>query len=210
MEISPVGARILGCLLEKRRTTPDQYPLSLNALVNACNQTTNRWPVVRYDEDTVEAGLDQLRALELIRREKPHGGRAIKYSEMLAQVIPMGEAELALMGVLLLRGPQTVGELKGRTERLYEFADLASVDGALALLSGHEDGPWVEQLARESGRKEPRWRELLSGARVDEPADDVADVTPAGTPLAARLDALEAEVARLTAFVDGLGQDRRQ
>lgn len=210
MEISPVGVRILGCLLEKRRTTPDQYPLSLNALVNACNQTTNRWPVVRYDEDTVEAGLDELRALELIRREKPHGGRAIKYSEMLAHVIPMGEAELALMGVLLLRGPQTAGELKGRTERLHEFADLAAVDGALALLTGHEDGPWVEQLAREPGRKEPRWRELLSGVGVDARHDDVAEVTSAGPPLAERLDALEAEVARLTAIVDGLARDPRQ
>ena len=209
MEISPVGARVLDCLLEKRRTTPDQYPLSLNALVNACNQSTNRWPVVRYDEDTVEAGLDELRAVELIRREKAHGGRAIKYSEVLAQVIPLGDAELALMCVLLLRGPQTAGELKGRSERLHEFADLAAVDGALALLTAHEDGPWVVQLAREPGRKEPRWRELLSGAGVDAPGD-VADVTPAGTPLAERLDALEAEVARLTAVVDGLARDPRQ
>ena len=111
-ELSPVAARILGCSLEKQRTTPDQYPLSLNSLVAACNQTTNRWPVVRYDAETVEAGLDELRERQLVRREKPHGGRAIKYSHSLPSVVPLAEPGLAVLAVLLLRGPQTPGELK--------------------------------------------------------------------------------------------------
>ena len=210
MEISSVAARVLGCLLEKQWTTPDLYPLSLNSLVSACNQTTNRWPVVRYDEGAVEAGLDELRELELVRREKPHGGRAIKFSQLLPRILPMGEPELALICVLLLRGPQTPGELKTRTERLYSFADLGSVDGALGRLVTHEDGPLVEQLPREAGHKEPRWRELLSTPGFFAATVDVAHVTPtANAPvgLAERVADLEAEVARLAALLDGLADD---
>ena len=217
MEISPVAARILGCLVEKERTTPDLYPLSLNSLLSACNQTTNRWPVVRYDEDTVEAGLDELRGLELIRREKPHGGRAIKFSQLIPRVFPMGEPALALLGVLLLRGPQTPGELKGRSERLHAFADLGAVDATLELLVNHEDGPLVEPLPREPGRKEARWRELLSATDAGATIGDVADVTRDDTldamvrgGLNERVGALEAEVARLSALLDGLAGDRQQ
>jgi hypothetical protein len=213
MQISPVAARILGCLLEKERTTPDQYPLSLNALVNACNQTTNRWPVVRYDEATVEAGLDELRGLELIRREKPLGGRAIKYSQVVARVVPMGAPELALLCVLLVRGPQTPGELKTRTERLHTFSGLDAVDDALARMIRHEDGPLVEQLPREPGRKEARWRECLSGgvAEVTDEAPSGAAVSagPEAGSLGARVAALEAEVARLAAALDGLAPQAR-
>ncbi len=225
MQISPEAARVLGCLVEKARTTPDQYPLSLNALVNACNQTTNRWPVVRYDEHTVEAALDDLRAHELIRREKPHGGRAIKYSELVAGALRLDEARIAVLAVLLLRGPQTPGELKARTERLHAFADLDAVDAALQALAADEDGPLVEQLPREPGRKEARWRDRLQpaaggsgpvtgpavAAGVGDAADarsdasGVAQVTDAG--MAARVEALEAEVARLRALVDGLARD---
>jgi uncharacterized protein YceH (UPF0502 family) len=210
MELTAVAARVLGCLLEKARTTPDQYPLSLNALVAACNQTTNRWPVVRYDEETVEAGLDELRALELIRREKPHGSRAIKYSESVTRVIPLDGAGLALLTVLLLRGPQTPGELKARTERLHRFEDLASLDEALSGLVRHEDGPLVTQLPREPGRKEARWRDTLQPAAADVDADSVAgsaaarvsEVTP--RDLAARVEVLEAEVGRLRAEVEAM------
>ncbi len=218
MQISPVAARILGCLLEKERTTPDQYPLSLNALVNACNQTTNRWPVVRYDEATVEAGLDELRGLELIRREKPLGGRAIKYSQVVGRVVPMGAPELALVGVLLLRGPQTPGELKARSERLHAFSGLDAVDDALGRLLRHEDGPLVAQLPREPGRKEARWSELLTGGVAVVTAavtnatgsDRPVDRGPApGESLAARVAALEAEVARLAAELDGLAPRAR-
>ena len=215
MELSVVAARVLGCLLEKQRTTPDLYPLSLNSLVGACNQTTNRWPVVRYDEATVQAGLDELRELELVRREKPLGGRAIKFSQLLPRVFPMAEPQLALMCMLLLRGPQTPGELKTRTERLYAFADLGSVDAALAVLIQHEDGPFVEVLGREPGRKEARWRELLSadsdnvghpGPEGEEPhSQEVAAVS-----LVSRVADLETEVARLAAMLDGLTLDPRQ
>jgi uncharacterized protein YceH (UPF0502 family) len=213
MEISAVAARILGCLVEKERTTPDLYPLSLNSLLSACNQTTNRWPVVRYDEDMVETGLDELRGLELIRREKPHGGRAIKFSQLLPRVFPMGEPALAVLGVLLLRGAQTPGELKGRSERLHAFADLGAVDTALAFLANHEDGPLVELLPRELGRKEARWHELLSAGDVGAAIGDVADVTP-GVMVAGglneRVGALEAEVGRLSALLDGLAGDPQQ
>ncbi len=232
VELSPVAARVLGCLVEKQRTTPDLYPLSVNALVGACNQTTNRWPVVRYDEATVQAGLDELREQELVRREKPHGGRAIKFSQLLPRVVPMAEPELALVAVLLLRGPQTPGELKARTERLHAFADLGSVDAALTRLVDHEDGPFVRLLAREPGRKEARWMELLSapedgGVRAaadvgpgdvgpgDVGPDDVAGVTPRGdgagpASLADRVAELEAEVARLGGLLDGLVRGDRQ
>ena len=216
MELSAVAARVLGCLLEKQRTTPDLYPLSLNSLVGACNQTTNRWPVERYDESAVQAGLDELRELELVRREKPHGGRAIKFSQLLPRAIPMGEPQLALMCVLLLRGPQTPGELKTRTERLYAFADLGSVDAALAVLVHHEDGPFVEALPRDPGRKEGRWRELLSadGDDVDPGGSEVGP--PPSRPeapdvsLTNRVADLETEVARLAAVLDGLARDPRQ
>lgn len=220
MELTPVASRILGCLLEKERTTPDQYPLSLNALVAACNQTTNRWPVVRYAPDTVEAGLDELREHELVRREKPHGGRAIKYSQSIGRVVPVSEPGLALLAVLLLRGPQTPGELKARCERLHEFADLDAVDRTLGELRDHEDGPLVVALPREPGRKESRWREQWSTGdesaapnAVTEPrASDVADVTRPddGRDLAERVARLEAEVARLTQRLDGLASDSGQ
>ncbi len=216
MELSPVAARVLGCLLEKQRTTPDLYPLSLNSLVGACNQTTNRWPVVRYEEARVQAGLDELRELELVRREKPHGGRAIKYSQLLPHVIPLGDPQLALMCVLLLRGPQTPGELKTRSERLHTFADLGSLDEALAVLVHHEDGPFVEVLAREPGRKEARWRELLSASNGDVGSTDAADaartsvVEGVDRSLATRVSDLETEVARLTAMLDGLARGPRQ
>ncbi len=213
MQISPVAARILGCLLEKQRTTPDQYPLSLNALVSACNQTTNRWPVVRYDEATVEAGLDELRSFELIRREKPHGGRAIKYSQVVAGIVPMSGSELALLCVLLVRGPQTPGELKTRTERLHPFGGLDAVDDALGRMLRHVDGPLVEQLPREPGHKEARWRALL-GADVAEVTTDVARAEPVPSgdgadTLVERVAALEAEVARLAGMLDGLADRAR-
>ncbi|MEO6469011.1 MAG: DUF480 domain-containing protein [Acidimicrobiia bacterium] len=216
MELSAVAARVLGCLLEKQRTTPDLYPLSLNSLVGACNQTTNRWPVVRYDEATVQAGLDELRELELVRREKPHGGRAIKFSQMLPRVVPMGEPQLALLCVLLLRGPQTPGELKTRTERLHTFVDLGAVDEALAVLVRHEDGPFVDVLPREPSRKEARWCELLStpneaGRPTDRAVDaGVAVAGPGDASLAVRVADLETEVARLASVLDGLARETRQ
>jgi uncharacterized protein YceH (UPF0502 family) len=215
MRLSPPAARVLGCLVEKARTTPDQYPLSLNALVTASNQTTNRWPVVRYDEGTVETALDELRGLELIRREKPHGGRAIKYSELMGRALLLDDPAVAVLAVLLLRGPQTPGELKARTERLHAFADLGAVDDTLRALATHEDGPYVEQLPREPGRKESRWRDLLQegeGAAEGATPADVAGVTSVTTngELAARVTALEVAVAELRARLDGPTAESRQ
>jgi uncharacterized protein YceH (UPF0502 family) len=213
VQISPEAARVLGCLVEKRRTTPDQYPLSLNALVNACNQTTNRWPVVRYDERTVEDALDELRGLELVRREKPHGGRAIKYAELVAGALRLDEPRIAVLAVLLLRGPQTPGELKSRTERLHAFADLDAVDATLRALAADEDGPLVEQLPREPGRKEARWRDRLQPAGEGAAPVTGGDTAHADVPrvtagdLAARVETLEAEVARLRSVVDGLARE---
>ena len=223
MRLSPQAARVLGCLVEKARTTPDQYPLSLNALVTACNQTTNRWPVVRYAEAEVETALDDLRAAELIRREKPHGGRAIKYSELLGRALVLDDAAVAVVAVLLLRGPQTPGELKARTERLHAFTDLGAVDDTLRALATHEDGPFVEQLGGEPGRKESRWRDLLQADGSDlasEPSRDPSAEAGRSEPgvsavtsepgLETRVAALEREVAALHVRLDGLANEVRR
>lgn len=210
-------ARVLGCLLEKERTTPDAYPLSLNALVNACNQTTNRSPVVQYDEETVEAALDELRERGYVRRGVYPGSRVIKYRHAVDEVLALDAPSGAVLCVLLLRGPQTAGELKARTERLHPFGDLAAVEDALDELARHEDGPLVERLAREPGRKEPRIRELLSDAgSSDRLADRPVTSEPVGTTdapaaqeatrlvaLEERVAALEQEVERLRSAWDG-------
>jgi len=209
-------ARVLGCLLEKERTTPDAYPLSLNALANACNQTTNRSPVVHYDEETVEAALDELRELGYVRRGVYPGSRVIKYRHAVDEVLGLDAPASAVLCVLLLRGPQTAGELKARTERLHPFADLAGVEDALDVLARHEDRPLAERIAREPGQKEARIRELLSDtAPSDVPLESAVRpeptlAAPAGTDgpgrlavLEARVEALEQEVERLRSASDG-------
>jgi uncharacterized protein YceH (UPF0502 family) len=219
MTLTPEEARVLGCLLEKERTTPDAYPLSLNGLVTACNQTTNRWPVVRYDEATVEAALDGLRERGLVRRGVYPGSRVIKYRHALDDELKLAPGPMAVLGVLLLRGPQTAGELKTRTERLHGFADLVALEDAIDALVAHEDGPLVRRLEREPGQKEPRIQELLSSGASAEataggstaPAPPPAAPPPGPDPdgSAARIAALEARVARLEqdleALRDGLG-----
>jgi uncharacterized protein len=224
MSLSPEEARALGCLLEKERTTPDGYPLSMNALVSACNQSTNRSPVVSYSEDTVEAALDQLRERGFVRRGVYPGSRVIKYKHVLEEALGLGPSELALIGVLLLRGPQTPGELKSRTERLHAFADAAALQDTLDGLFTRDE-PLAKRLEREPGQKEARVRELLTdpagdvtaapdeGTVVWNPEPGAAGApaaTPAPAPTAApapagdgaadltdRLEALEAEVATL-------------
>ncbi len=150
--------RVLGCLLEKQRTTPDAYPLSLNALRLACNQATNREPVVDYDEHDVREALGRLDRHGLVRLASGAGSRAAKYRHLLADALPMGDAEQALMCVLMLRGAQTPGELKQRTERMHRFADLASVHTALEALI---ERALAECLERRPGQKEERYRQLL-------------------------------------------------
>ncbi len=152
--------RVLGCLIEKRFTTPDQYPLSLNALRLAANQSTNRDPVVSYDDHVVNEAAQRLSRYGLARLASGHTSRATKYRHLAEEGLGVDQSELALLAVLLLRGPQTPGELKGRTERMVAFDSLETVDATLEALA--QKG-YVTRLARRPGQKEERWRQLLGG-----------------------------------------------
>jgi uncharacterized protein YceH (UPF0502 family) len=201
--LSSAEVRVLGCLLEKQRTTPDQYPLSLNALRLACNQSTNRDPVVDYDEATIRDALHSLERRHLVRFAS--GSRAAKYRHLLEEVLPLDRGEHAVMAVLLLRGVQTPGELKQRTERMHAFADLAEVHETLQRLIGRE---LVRQLERRPGQKEERYGQLLQGGDEGTSVDTYAasEVEPASdeptdelTDLRERVERLEREVAELRA-----------
>jgi uncharacterized protein len=162
MQIGVEQARVVGSLIEKRLTTPQQYPLTLNALVLACNQTSNRAPVVDYDESVVESALSQLKDQRLVRFVLPsHGRSVVRYRQVLDEVLGIDDRQLALLAVLLLRGPQTVGELRTRTERMVDFDDLGSVEHDLELMTSLGDG-LVERLGRRPGQKEERWAQLLA------------------------------------------------
>ena len=169
MEPDAVEVRVLGCLIEKQRTTPDTYPLSLNSLRLACNQSTNRDPVVDYDEETVREALRRLALRGWTRLASGAGSRARKYRHLLSEVFGLDSAQLSLLAILMLRGPQTPGELKQRSDRLYRFTDLESVHVALEALveQGH-----VTRLDRRPGQKEERYEHLLEGAK-DEPPEGV-------------------------------------
>jgi uncharacterized protein len=208
----PVEIRVLGCLLEKQRTTPDAYPLTLNSLRLACNQATNRDPVVDYGESEVRAALERLGRRGWTRMAS-WGGRAQKYRHLLGEAIVASDAELAVLAVLMLRGPQTPGELKGRSERLHPFASLGEVEQTLAALAGRE---LVRALPRRPGQKEQRYEQLLGGAPDEDdqraaaavpaepPADDPGErreEPPAG--LEERVARLEREVAALRAELLG-------
>jgi uncharacterized protein YceH (UPF0502 family) len=186
--------RVLGALMEKEIATPEYYPLSLNALVNACNQKSNREPVVSYDDEITETALEGLRNKGLSMRITGRDSRVPKYEQRFTERFNLGRREAAVMCVLMLRGPQTPGELRGRTDRLYTFDDLESVESTLHKLV--EMG-FVKQLPRQVGYKEQRWAQLLSGDV------DVEDATPApaerGTSDRDRIAALERDVADLRA-----------
>jgi uncharacterized protein len=175
-ELTAPEQRVLGCLIEKRWTTPDQYPLSLNALRLACNQSTNRDPVTAYDETTVREAAQRLSLYGLARLASGHGSRATKYRHLAEDALGLGREELALLAVLLLRGPQTPGELKSRTERLAPLASLDEVERLLGVLS--ERG-YARRIGRRPGQKEDRFEHLLGGARDGE-ASAVAPAHPAG------------------------------
>jgi uncharacterized protein YceH (UPF0502 family) len=160
MEPDAVEIRVLGCLLEKQRTTPDAYPLTLNSLRLACNQSTNRAPVVDYDEATIRDALAHLSRRRWVRLTSYHGSRASKYRHLLDEALGLGDAELALLGVLMLRGAQTPGELKQRTERLHGFSDLAAIEDTLDRLIDRE---LAARLPRRPGQKEERYVQLLGG-----------------------------------------------
>jgi uncharacterized protein YceH (UPF0502 family) len=161
MELTSQEIRVLGCLAEKEATTPDTYPLSTNALLLACNQRSSRDPVVSYDEDEVTRTLVGLRELELVRTSR-EGGRVYKHAHLMRQRLGLDDAELALLSVLFLRGPQTPGELRTRTERQHAFATVDDVEQALRGLAGREP-PLTAQLERRPGQKESRWAHLLGG-----------------------------------------------
>jgi uncharacterized protein len=200
-ELTPPEQRVLGCLIEKRWTTPDQHPLSLNALRLACNQTTNRDPVTDYDDATVRDAAQRLCKYGLARLASGAGSRAIKYRHLAEEALGLDRPQLALLAVLLLRGLQTPGELKGRTERLAQIASLAQVEAILGTLG--ERG-YVRRLERRPGQKEDRFVQLLGGGELGR-EDGVAAGIPAASSsegqLAERVAALEADVAMLEADV---------
>jgi uncharacterized protein YceH (UPF0502 family) len=193
-QLNTVEARVLGALMEKEIATPDYYPLSLNALVNACNQKSNRDPIVNYDEGGVEEALASLRNLGLALRITGGDSRVPKHAQRFTEKFNLGRREAALMCALLLRGPQTVGELRGRTERFYQFDDLEAVESTLSRLAEME---FTEKLARQPGFKEARYDHLLCGktAPGEEPAPQPA--LEHGASDRDRIAALEAALADL-------------
>jgi uncharacterized protein len=209
IQLTPTEARVLGSLLEKEITTPEYYPLSLNAIVNACNQKSNREPMMILDEDAVRHALDTLDQHGLARSAATDS-RVTKFEHRLQDVFNFHRHEAALLCVLLLRGPQTPGELRTRTERLYQFDDLAAVHSVLNLLMKREP-PLVKVLPRQPGMKEARYVHLLSGD-VQEPAapsaatGSLAALETHSSADAERLTHLEEEVAALRAEVSDLRQ----
>jgi uncharacterized protein YceH (UPF0502 family) len=166
-ELSPVEQRVLGCLIEKRWTTPEQYPLSINALRLACNQSTNRDPVTTYDENAVRDAAQRLSKYGLARLASGHNSRAVKYRHLAEESLGLDREHLAVLSVLLLRGPQTPGELKQRSERLAPMPTLAAVERVLGELG---QLGYATRLERRPGQKEDRYAQLLGGAGDDEPA----------------------------------------
>jgi uncharacterized protein YceH (UPF0502 family) len=194
--------RVLGALMEKEATTPEYYPLSLNALVNACNQKSNREPVVSYDEDIVMDALDRLRDKRLSVTITGNG-RVHKYGQRISESLNLGRRESAVLCVLLLRGPQTLGEIKDRSERMHSFADLAEAEAVLDKLAGLPDGALLRKLPRQPGQKEQRFLHLLAG----EPDLEAMAESPAasfGGPT--RVEKLEQDLISLRTEFDDLKQ----
>lgn len=206
--LDPVEVRILGSLIEKDITTPEYYPLTLNALLNACNQKSNRDPVVAWDEDTVAEGLDRLHDKKLVGRLTGGGNRVPKYSHRIQEILNLGRREIAVLCELLLRGPQTLGELRDRAGRMHRFTDTDEVQSCLTRLQEYSGGPLIVQLPRQPGQKESRYAHLLSGeppvqAEADEPFTRAAAEArfSGGSGLEARVEALEAELRELREVV---------
>jgi len=223
MQLTAVEQRVIGCLIEKERATPQNYPLTLNALRLACNQSSNRDPVVDYDDHEIDQALSSLREQGLTRIVYSTSNRAAKYRHVLDEALHVGDDELAVLAVLLLRGPQTLGEIKGRTERLFVFSDLGHVQATLDRLAARDDGAFVRRLDRRPGQKDARYIHLLGSVAestfaspessdrwVDEPSDepdrprveDARPVTGDGRVIAELVD----EVARLRSEVDELAR----
>ena len=209
IEFSPVEARIIGCLLEKEITTPDQYPLSLNALTNASNQKTNRDPVLELSEAQVQQAVDSLMKKYMVSdKSAGYGGRVTKYKHRFCNTefgsLKFSKQELGIICVLLLRGAQTPGELRARTNRLCEFTDAEHVETTLRTLMTREDGPFIARLPRAAGARESRYSHLFSGhvESVEEPAA-APDESAAGAPtLSLRVSQLEEALQQLQSQVD--------
>jgi uncharacterized protein YceH (UPF0502 family) len=191
--------RVLGTLVEKQHTVPDTYPLTLNSLVSGCNQKSSRSPVMVVTEADVQVALDSLRSANLVIETS--GGRVARYSHNFERVLQIPSQAAALLTVLMLRGPQTPGELRGNSERLHKFADISAVEAFLQELAARPGGPLVVQLPRLPGARENRWAHLLSGAPKPEAA---AEAQPAEEPSVDELAALKAQVARLDSEVADL------
>jgi len=212
IEFSALEARVVGCLIEKEITTPDQYPLSLNALTNACNQKTNREPVLELTEAAVQQAVDALMKKHLVSdRSAGYGGRVTKYKHRFCNTefgsFKLSKQELGIICVLLLRGPQTPGELRSRTNRLCDFADAGQVEATLKGLMEREDGPFIARLPRAPGARESRYAHLFSGAieSVPETPDEVDDAAPGSSvTLSQRLAILEDKVAAMQREIDAL------
>jgi len=211
IELSPLEARVIGCLIEKQITTPDQYPLSLNALVNACNQKSNRDPVMEMDEVTIQGPVDQLARKHFVVEKSGFGSRVPKFQHRFCNTeygtLKLTAQELAIVCELLLRGPQTPGELRTRASRMAPFSEVGQVEAALESLRTREDGPFVVRLPREPGRRDSRYAHLFSGAvavaAIEEAPQTVAVANVAGET-SARLDRLEEQVRRLREELDDM------
>jgi uncharacterized protein len=205
-DLSPEEVRVLGCLLEKQRTTPDTYPLTLNALRAACNQSTNREPVVAYDEETIRDALDRLGRRRFTRLTSYHGSRAAKFRHLLDEALQIGPEQQAVLAVMMLRGPQTPGELLQRTERLHRFADMAALHDVIDGLMQRE---FVARYDRRPGQREDRFGHLLGAEADEEPAATQAPPPPLPLPppQSDRLDRLEREVAELRAELAALREE---
>ena len=206
-ELTATEARVIGCLLEKQVTTPEQYPLSVNGVVTACNQKTNREPVMNLSESDVQEQLDNLVKRHFLRTVSGFGNRVTKYEQRFCNSefgnLKLSAGEVALITTLLLRGAQTPGELRSRASRMYEFSDMAEVESTLEKLATREDGPYVVRLAREPGKRESRYMHLFCGD-VDEAMATADELPAASGDLQARVDALETDVAELKQRLDSL------
>jgi uncharacterized protein len=210
IHLTPTEARVIGSLIEKAITTPDQYPLSLNALTNACNQKSNRDPILELDERTVQATIDGLAKKHLVMERSGFGSRVPKYQHRFCNTgfgtLEFTPVQTAIICELLLRGPQTPGELRTRASRMAEVGDVGEIEQALETLATREDGPFVVRLPRESGRRDSRYAHLFSGEiQIDEMAAPAAIATDSrAASNSERIETLEALVAELRRELDEL------